>query len=146
MQRQTIFQAFSLTEMLAVISIIGILSVITIPSMQRLVVQAKVSDMLNAATTVKTQVAQSIASTEDVTDSGALIPDTDSDPSLRLGGNVASYSVSNNGVITLTGTTEVRNIIITLTPTYDITLGIISWNCAVTDASFNSLVPSNCQL
>lgn len=133
--------AYSLLEIIATIAIVAIITTIAVPSMNRYVVQSKVSDAINSAGGLQTLIARQIDDLETVTNSTATI-----NLPASLGRYVASFSVNNDGVISITTTSSANSIPLTLTPAYDATNQRISWTCAVSNATYNDYVPSSCRI
>lgn len=133
--------AFSLIEMIVGLVILLIISVVSYPVLNKYLVQSKVSDAIQAATTIQTMVTNQIASLGSATDSGVglNVPTT-------ISRYVSSATVSDDGVISITTTSNAGSISFTLSPVYDATSEQISWACAVTDSDMNDFVPSKCRI
>lgn len=134
-------RGFSLLELTVTIGIVLIISLIAYPSLNNYFVQSKVSDAISSAAEVQSMIANQIASNESVTNSGVNL----STPA-NLSRYVSGYSVSDDGVITITTTADAGGVSLTLSPIYSATSEQVSWTCAVSDANANQLVPSRCRI
>ncbi len=127
--RRTLQKGFTLIELMIVISILGILLAIGIPSYQDYTVRARVSEGLNLATLAKVAVTESFQSSGDWPESNAAAGLATADS--ITGNNVKSVGVGTSGVITITysgGTnTNINNNTVELTPTN--ASGSITWLC-----------------
>lgn len=134
-------QAFSLAELVAVIAIVSILAAIVVPNVTRYLVQSKVTEAIMAAGPIQTQVAKEISEKESVTDSGLNV----SVPT-NITQSVASTVVSSDGVITITMDASANSVQFSLSPNFNSSAQTVSWTCAVTNASFNNYVSSDCRI
>jgi len=132
---------FSLIEMIVVIAIVATLSFFAAPALKNYIVRSKVVETMGSATGLQTMIANQISETESVTGSGLSITAPSS-----LGKYTASFSVSADGVISITTTSDAGAILYTLTPSYDPTLQQTTWTCAVANNSYNDLVPTQCRV
>ena len=134
-------QGFSLLEIMVTFAIILILSLVAYPVLLPYLAESKVADAIQAMQQVQTMIDNNIANLGSVTNSGAGLttPTT-------VSKYVASYSVSNDGVISFTTTTDAGGVSINLSPVYNSTAEQVSWTCAVTNSSMNSSVPVECRI
>lgn len=140
-------KGLTLIELMIVIAIIGILATIAIPTYQDYMVRAKITEGLTIASSAQTTVSENAIS---------------GNPDLSLGwaqpnptALVQSVTISgNSGVITITYTSLVHNIVLNMIPSAQgipLSAGIppvepITWTCAVTDTKNNRYVPSTCRI
>lgn len=117
---------FSLIELMIVVSIIGILATIAIPSYQHYTQRARFAEIISAAEIFKTAVSlalqQGAALTELATGTNGIPAEPKSTK------NLASIKVE-NGIITATGTDIVNNATYVLKPNADGSLWTISGSC-----------------
>ena len=137
---KAIQKGFTLIELMIVVAIIGILAAVALPAYQDYTVRAKVSELLLAASGVRTSISEKFQSDPSNTANsgvGVTIPIT---------GKVASASVTDGGLIAVyasTASTSVgQNVTVTMTPTYNTSTGTISWSCAGTPSKY---LPATCR-
>ncbi len=134
-------RAFTLLELMATLAIVLIITMLAYPSLDKYVVRSKVTDAIGAAAEIQTMIAAQIASNETVTGSGTSISSF-----ATISRYVSAYSVSANGVISITTTADAGSISLTLSPNYDAILEQVSWVCAVSSSSQDDYVPSSCRI
>jgi type IV pilus assembly protein PilA len=124
MQRQ---QGFTLIELMIVVAIIGILAAVALPAYNNYTTRAKVSEVVLAASSGRTAIAEYVAATNNATIPVNMVENTATQ-------YVTSVGNSNAGVITATAANinaAVNGSTITLTPTIVASDGVItSWACA----------------
>jgi type IV pilus assembly protein PilA len=140
-------KGFTLIELMIVIAIIGILAAIAIPAYTDYTVRARVSEGVTAASAAKATVAENIANAGQIVATGdycqgvnvwTAAPSADS--------HVTSLAcTAATGLVTVTMDAAARTTAFTLTPTLE-TNSAITWQCAVTDATKNKYVPSECRI
>jgi type IV pilus assembly protein PilA len=134
-------RGFSLIEIMVVIAIVATLSYFAAPVFKNYLIRSKVVETIGSVSGLQITIANQITEKESVTNSGVGI----TAPS-DLGHYIASLAVSDDGVISITTTSDAGSIPYTLTPSYNTTLQQITWNCAVANSSYNDLVPAQCRI
>ena len=134
-------KGFTLIELMIVVAIIGILAAVALPAYQDYTIRAKVSELVLAASNQKVTVSENAQTLNTLTGSGA-------GATIVASGKVTAGSVSDNGVITVTGssaTTSVGTAVtITLTPAFNAADGKVLWGCA-SDPTVHKYVPAECR-
>lgn len=131
-------QGFTLIELMIVVAIIGILAAVALPAYQDYTKKAKVSEVVLAASGMRTCVTEIVQST------GATALDSCAD-SFASTQYVDSVEVdATSGVITATGNSGKigESVTVTLTPELDGSNGISKWVCSGTPTK---LMPGSCR-
>ena len=128
---------FSLIELMIVVAIVGILAAIALPSYQDYAVRSRVSELILAASSAKTAIAERYQANNDASTagSGVIVPVT---------GKVTASDVTSDGVITVNGSTAASsvgaNVTVTIKPSYG-SNGSVTWSCIGSPSRY---MPSNC--
>ena len=137
---RTIQKGFTLIELMIVVAIIGILAAVALPAYQDYTVRAKVSELILAASSARTAIAERLTADPAATASmGAGV-------TINVVGKIATASVSDAGLIVVTGSTATTStgqaVTLTVTPTANTSTGTITWSCAGTPGKY---MPATCR-
>ncbi len=148
-------KGFTLIELMIVIAIIGILAAVALPAYSDYTNRAKMSEVILAASTCRTEVTEIVQTGSALGTLGCAKA-----PTGGVSKYVTSVAVSTSGVISVVVPATLVSGAVTLTPfssgttpaaiTYNATTelwsGAISeWRCASTSAGLLALLPSSCK-
>ena len=133
-------KGFTLIELMIVVAIIGILAAVALPAYQDYTVRARMAEVILAASSYKTAIADKAWS--DGTMASAGVGQT-----VVATGKVGGGSVSLTGTVTIFGTQAGVGTVITvvLTPTRHSADGKITWTCTTPETDKWKWVPAECR-
>jgi type IV pilus assembly protein PilA len=137
---RNIQKGFTLIELMIVVAIIGILAAIALPAYTDYTVRAKVSELVLAASGLKSTVAEKAAADGSLAAAGAGAV-------VNVAGKIASGTVTPAGIITIVGDDAKVGapVSIVFSPTLTAS-GVITWACTTTvPATMNKYVPAECR-
>ena len=137
---KTIQQGFTLIELMIVVAIIGILAAVALPAYQDYTVRAKVSELILAASSARSAIAERLSADPSATSSMGV------GVTINVVGKIATANVSDAGLVVVTGSTASSStgqaVTLTVTPTANTSTGTITWSCSGTPGKY---MPATCR-
>jgi type IV pilus assembly protein PilA len=135
---KVIQKGFTLIELMIVVAIIGILAAVALPAYQGYTLRAKTSELLLAASAVRTEITENSQNSGAVGGTGVAAP--------GAGGKISAAAITTaSGIVTIAGRdSEFAGTSVTavLSPSWNATAATVIWSCAVTPVN---LEPSSCR-
>lgn len=136
---KSVQKGFTLIELMIVVAIIGILAAVALPAYQDYTIRAKVSELVLAASKFRTDVTEKCQIAGGCAAAGTSM-------TVVAAGKVTGGSVTNGGIITVAGDNTADSVgatvTITLTPSWNASLGSAVWSCSGGPAKY---VPGSCR-
>ena len=128
-------KGFTLIELMIVVAIIGILAAVALPAYQDYTIRAKVSELILQASGFRTSITEKAQVDSTLGSAGTGL-------TINAVGKVSTGTVTNAGVVQISGTTASTgaNVTITMTPTRS--GGTLLWSCTGAPSKY---FPASCR-
>jgi type IV pilus assembly protein PilA len=137
---RAISKGFTLIELMIVVAIIGILAAVALPAYQDYTIRAKVSELLLAASSARTTLAEKFQ-TDPSNTTGFGVGAT-----INVVGKIATALVDNGGTIVITGgatsTSTGASVTVTMTASPNTSTGTMTWSCVGAPGKY---LPATCR-
>mgnify|MGYP006281276513 CR=1 FL=1 len=137
---RSIQKGFTLIELMIVVAIIGILAAVALPAYQDYTIRAKVSELILAASSARTAIAEKLQADPSSTASMGV------GVTINVVGKVAGATADDGGTIIVVGSTASTStgaaVTITVLPSPNTSTGTITWSCTGSPAKY---MPATCR-
>jgi len=132
-------KGFTLIELMIVVAIIGILAAVALPAYQDYTIRARVSELVLAASGFKTTIAEKANNDNTLASAGLGL-------TVTSGGKVTQGSVSDVGLISVSGTATSVGTAVTIVLSPQLSGGRVLWECKAGGGSGTfKYVPAECR-
>jgi type IV pilus assembly protein PilA len=136
--RKRIHKGFTLIELMLAVAIIGVLVAVAIPIYQDFTIRTRVAELVAAMGPLKSSVAEKAHQDASLDNAGVGV-------TVAIGGKVTGGSVTDAGVITISGNAAALGTAVTIVLTPSLApRGTVVWMCSTAPETFK-YVPSECR-